>query len=350
MLPRIVRIIFLSNLLMSIAISQMSAVGQSFEMTETAKEYLEEVFLILETESLFKDETDWNIVRAAIIRQAAGSSETHDTYDAIVSGLQMIDSHSLLLDRDYTRIWPSTYIETEAPLLPTVARGERLQGEVAYLLVPRHSPKSENEAEEYSTALQSLMKSIDGERNCGWIVDLRFNSGGNMWPMIEALSSLFGTKNSGILGAWIASDREKPTWWGFRNGRGFSGDEYLPDYIVSNYVVRQPSAPVAILIGGWTKSSGEFLAVAFTGRQKTALFGEDSAGFLTANSSFVLSDGATLALATARATDRLGRPTGERLQPDIRIASQPIGTDIANDKTIASAKEWVMRTSECEQH
>jgi len=321
-------------------------------MSDEARDYLDEAMSIVKENSLFMYETDWALVSSEVYRLADGAKSTEDTYVAIAAGLSLVDDHSFLRSPDFEPIRPPDYEKTERPEFPSDPLALLLDGQVAYLRIPYHSPKQPEESEEYAENLQSLMTEIDGDDTCGWILDLRANVGGNMWPMVEAVASLLETNDTGRLGAFILPDVEAPVWWGFRAGQGYIGDgnlgdSDLPNYVVKDYSVRRPSAPVAILIGNWTASSGEFLAVAFLGRPKTALFGQNSAGYLTANENFDLSDGATIWLATARAIDRRGMKTGKHLEPDFETQQQPLETSVEDDQTIKAAKVWITEHAAC---
>lgn len=322
--------------------------NDQMQMSVAVRKYVDEAISLMREESLFKHEADWQNVSSEVYRLAEGARSPQDSYQAIAAGLKLLDHHSFFSDRDNRWVPPPDYNETTEPTFPLDPVGLLLDQQVAYLLIPQTPWDPEMEAE-YAARIQSLMKEVDGDNTCGWIIDLRSNRGGNMWPMLEAVGSLLEPDDDGRLGAWVSPDIESPEWWGFRDGEGFSTDWDVPNYVAEDYIVSKPAAPVAILIGGWTASSGEFLAVAFIGRPKTALFGEDSSGYLTANEPFELSDGATMALATAITTDRSGVRTRQKLVPDFHVDQQSQETSIEDDKTIVAARDWIKKHSECVQ-
>lgn len=59
----------------------------------------------------------------------------------------------------------------------------------------------------YATKLQSVIRQVDSQRTCGWIVDLRLNTGGSLPPMIEGIGPvsvqidwrLYGTNQDPVL-------------------------------------------------------------------------------------------------------------------------------------------------------
>lgn len=112
------------------------------------------------------------------------------------------------------------------------------------------------------------------QTRCGWIVDLRQDSGGSMVPMLAGLRPLLGDESLG----------------GFRDADG-----QVTSFAASNALDRTPPrgpelehAAVAVLLGPHTASSGEVVAVAFRGRANTRSFGQPTAGGSTGNTGFAL--------------------------------------------------------------
>jgi hypothetical protein len=60
----------------------------------------------------------------------------------------------------------------------------------------------------FAVQTQELICSLDQVHPGGWIVDLRGNSGGDMWPMVAGLGPIIG---DGVLGAFVAPDGRKET-------------------------------------------------------------------------------------------------------------------------------------------
>ena len=73
---------------------------------------------------------------------------------------------------------------------------------------------------------------------------------------------------------------------------------------------------VAVLTGGVVVRSGEATTIAFKKRPKTRSFGLATCGLSTANSTYRLSDGATLFLTTAVMADRERTRYGNPVPPD----------------------------------
>ena len=174
---------------------------------------------------------------------------------------------------------------------------------------------------------KSKNKKLDSENNIkGWVVDLRKNTGGNMYPMIAGLGSLVGEGN---LGYFVAKNRKDT--WKYENGKMGSYQYTIPPKINSS------DKKIAILIGKKTRSSGEATAIAFIGKNNVKLFGQPSGGFTSANRSFRLSDGKSIALAVSFEMDRTGKEYRSEIIPDVII--QP---DANKDLDLETAQKWIL--------
>jgi carboxyl-terminal processing protease len=172
-----------------------------------------------------------------------------------------------------------------------------------------------------------MIKKLDSENEIsGWIIDLRTNTGGSMHPMILGLSSLVG---DGTLGYFITKENKVP--WLLENGK-FNRNE-----IAQPYKLKNPSSKIAILIGKKTASSGEATVISFIGKNNMKLFGQPTRGLTSGNSTHLLSDGRSLALATSFEMDRTGKEYREEIHPDVMI--EPT---LEKDSELETAKSWII--------
>lgn len=170
----------------------------------------------------------------------------------------------------------------------------------------------------------AAIRDVDTIATCGWIVDLRRNVGGNMWPMLHALRPILGEGNP----------------FTYRYGRG-------PFSQTPVYSLKQPRPAIAVLTSRLTVSSGELVTVAFRGPSTTRTFGEATGGLSTSNMTIPLVDGAMLVVTVSRAVDRVGRVYDGPLQPD-----QPIGIDWTrvgseDDPVLRVAARWLREQEPC---
>ena len=109
-----------------------------------------------------------------------------------------------------------------------------------------------------------------------WIIDLRYDGGGDMFPMVEGLATVMVTASSGDLRPY---GDQSGVW------KVMNGDFFYDDYSVALPNGQVPGAlpKVAVLTSMYTVSSGEVVAVVFKGRESTRFFGEPTGGLTTAN-------------------------------------------------------------------
>lgn len=220
--------------------------------------------------------------------------------------------------------------------------GRRLAGGIGYLELPEHLGNgSLGAGAAYQQVAQREIDRVDQPPACGWIVDLRRNGGGNMWPMLAGVGPILG---EGDAGAFVARGRASP--WSYRAGHAASAGVTTAE-VSDPYVLARPAPPVAVLTSRVTASSGEAIAIAFRGRANVRTFGEATAGLPTANVLKPLPDGALLVLTTALEADRTGRPYAGRIDPDEPVPTDwsRFGTDA--DPPVAAATSWLSRQPAC---
>ncbi|WP_260296121.1 S41 family peptidase [Xanthomonas euroxanthea] len=229
---------------------------------------------------------------------------------------QLDDGHSFLM-RPSRRYAVEAVAQRERPTM----QARLLPSGIAYLDVPGLMTSSKEVSNAYETSLTTALDQVAAQASCGWIVDVRNNTGGTMWPMINGLHPLLG---DAVLGSFVDAAGKQSPWRARSSPRATAS--------------LQIDRPVAILIGPRTASAGEMVAISFRGRANTRSFGQPSAGQTTGNRSVDLLGGAVLAIASSHTQDRNGRRTDGRLQPDVLLGSQ---VDM-----IDAAAQW-LRTQAC---
>jgi C-terminal processing protease CtpA/Prc len=138
--------------------------------------------------------------------------------------------------------------------------------------------------------------------------------------------------------------------WGYANGASWLDGRPQVRTGQKHESAKLRLAPVAILQGTRTASSGEAIALAFRGRARTRSFGQPTAGLSTANTSFPLPDGAILVITTGVMADRKGSPYGGTVNPDELI--EPAKTDIGSDQSdpvLERAIIWIESLGRCKE-
>jgi hypothetical protein len=306
-------------------------------ISATARTYLNAALDIMQGNSINRYKIDWPTFRENAFAEAGPAQTTADTYDAIRFALRALgDNHSFFQP-------PGGQSEDiVGPLLFDAApSAQHLGDSIGYVEVSAFSG-SGDEANALATSYHRMIEGVDTLGVCGWVVDLRGNLGGNMWPMVAGVGPIAG---EGILGFFVDPDSVVTTW------RYVEGKSMLETSTVTQasdpYELLNPDPPVAVLTDGRTASSGEATTIAFRGRPDSRSFGEPTWGVSTANRGYTLSDGARLVLTVSTMADRTGTLYGEKVIPDQIVEGLKTG-DPATDLPLRSAMEWLQAQAACE--
>ncbi|MFE5582152.1 S41 family peptidase [Kitasatospora sp. NPDC056531] len=306
-----------------------STLSGSRPMSPQARTYLSEALDLLQRKSLNTAKVDWPTVRSRAFAQAAAARTPADTHAAIRTAVAALgDRHSRFYPPGQAAALTADPATVDAP---TVAQ---LRGRIAHLSLPAVNG-SERTYTEYVTRGRTA---VSGAEACGWVVDLRRETGGGMWAPLAVAAPLLG---DGPLGAFVTADGTRSTW-SMRGGVPYLDDapQAVPD--TGNSTAAVP--PVAVLTGPATGSAGEAVTIAFIGRPDTRSFGAPTYGVPTGNDPYRLSDGAVLLLTGAAEADRTGRVHEGPIEPDEFV--DPRKDD---DPTLAAAVEWLSRQTACKQ-
>lgn len=272
-----------------------------------AQRYLAELVAVMEAHSINRLKIDWVSFRSTVLSVAGTAQTVESTFPAIQVALNLLgDSHSSYQPaRGGLRLAATRRsCSGQGVGTPVIPAG------VGYVRVGGFSG-SAAEADAFANAVQQTIANADREVLAGWIVDVRGNTGGNMWPMIAGVGPVLG---EGVVGYFIDPvGVEIP--FEYRNGASWENGT-LAQRVDAPYRLRRESPRVAVLFDGATASSGEAVVVAFQRRADTRTFGAVTCGLSTANEAYPMSDGATLLLTVAVMADRTKFQYGHAIAPD----------------------------------
>lgn len=157
----------------------------------------------------------------------------------------------------------------------------------------------------------------DQPADCGWIVDLRRNVGGNIWSFLATVGPILGP---GELGGFVCRDGRREGW-SYQDGEVRWNGERRGESEVEGAVYTMAPRPVALLISPGTAQADETTLVVFLGRPATHLFGEPTTGVPFLADHTTLSDAAEVFVSGARSYDRTGAIYDRPITPDERVAT-----------------------------
>jgi len=329
-------------LMVALAAASGAAHAQDVPSAEAQARILD----LLQQQSLYRDRVDWSKARAELAA-ARDPAQTRRLLDDVIQrssgghgrwiSANQQRTQSQRAQATQTAMGAATPQTDDARSGPTARLGWIKVG--AYMDDRTQSQDMQKQArKQAAVALQARIQAQDDGNRCGWVVDLRGNSGGNMWPMLLGMGPLLGdAKGADPVGMFLLADKRQP--WAYREGAVWLDGKAVVGSRNTQYTLRHPGAPVAVLFGPRTASSGEASVLAFRGRAASRSFGQPSAGYSTANTPQRLPDDSLLLLTGSVIADRNGVGDGNRLQPDVIVAE-------GQDATTA-AQAWLLAQPAC---
>ena len=323
--------IFAAAILASVFLDSVIVQGQTSadHMGPAAKAELDKALDILSSRHINRGSVDWAEIRQSAYILAANAETASDAYPVIYAVIKRLgEKHTHLVTASvFQAEMTGAAVNGVKPpplLMPT---STRLSDSMLMVTVPGFS-LGEDANRKYVSALRTAFNGAASEHICRFIVDLRGNTGGSMGPMIAGTASLLGRAPYGYwsdgvtIGApWDAPDHPLVL------GQNTPPTPYAEPAIPRDHVF------TAVLIDSRTASAGEDTAVAFKGVPNVRFFGENSAGYVTANTTDVLPDGAALAVSVAWIADRNKHIYRDYVSPD---EMTPPG-----EATVGAAKAWL---------
>jgi len=190
-----------------------------------------------------------------------------------------------------------------------------------------YSPEDSNiRAKKYINEIIDSIKSFDQNKLNGWVIDLRKNTGGSMWPMLIALTPFYP---NGTIGYFIGD--QKDISWSNSNGQIWNNqtsqtNKYLSDPIY--YKLKNKKLKIAVLIGPYTASAGEAVAISTKSIKTAKLFGNKTSGFSTANKAIKITEDEYLIITTSVDADFNKKEYWDGISPDINCKCEEIISEL----------------------
>jgi carboxyl-terminal processing protease len=295
----------------------------------TPLELVQEALELIENNALERTAINWPEQKPKWLNEAlvfTDLSEAHELISRVLKNLG--DNHSHLIAAAKT-LADATF-DPDNP----VPSGFLFNKYIGVVEIPEHGGDGKmGDGSNYASVVQDILYDLEQQGASAWIIDLRNNGGGNMWPMLAGLAPLLGRET---LGAFAnPHTKERNDWheilWSTNNPLV---EAQLP-------LLKNRAAPVALLTSKKTLSSGEAVLISFLGRLTPRTFGEPTGGLLTANAPFQLCDKSWLMLTTALEADRLGRLYKTSISPDVFVKIDWSKLGQADDSVLLEASKWL---------
>ena len=286
-----------------------------FSNPNSPQGYVRHCIRIMDKAGLYAEGTEWQTARTAALQQARDISSLDEAHSIVSTALRVCGGkHSTLRP-------PLKKTNQQKEEKPCV---QFRDDSILYLKLPEHMGVDVSDSLYTFTVYDAIFQHTEAK---GYIIDLRGNTGGNMYPMFAALSPLIP---DGVCLSFQKRQRTIPLSIEYirkseiGNRRPMPGESFIQS-------VRQ--RPIALLTDTLTASSGEATLLAFRGLSNTRTFGLPTAGYASANVPYPLPDNYTLVLTTSRDVAR----TGEVFCDD------PIHPDVETDTPLDDALAWIKK-------
>ena len=310
----------------------------------------EPIVLKAKETSLYTDKIDWEKVNTKFIELTKGKDNIEDMKEGLQYLLNSLgDKHATIRNpnngsliayytgpRDDTRL-----LEKRPDFFNNVINDinakfsyQVLENNVAYLKVVGIGPGDiKKQSEEIRKGILET-KAAGADK---WIIDLRYNGGGNVNPMLSGLAPLLGDSK---IGGAVNAKEEIVRTYKIENGQFYNHGSLACE--MDALPIIDPSEKIAILTSRYTISSGELVAIAFKGRAQTVFIGEATGGYTTGNGFDIISDELALVISQDVFMDRNGVIYYQNVPVDIDSEFQH-NTNLENDLQIQNALEWLIK-------
>ena len=318
--------------------SEASCVGGSLlpvpgaRAGQSPRQYLDTALDVIQTQDVYSPSGDWNAIRQQADAALDQSPTLNQARNEILWALTQLgnDGHADVLSPGrYQNVAGSHCTPAELVALPT---GRLLEGRVGYISIPSITARTDTSAaRKYMTTGLNVVAQLNAQGARSWIIDLRSNPGGDVYPMLIVAGPILGEgKISGF------NALHGPTSWISYSDFSIAVDGKVVLRAPKHITLSASEPPAAVLLDAETASAAEAVAVSFIGRPTTRTFGMRTAGATGSPTRYTLSDGSVLQFSKYLDVDRTGTVYRGPIDPD--QATPPL---LPGDTTLDAALAWV---------
>ena len=312
---------------------------------------VDSVYTFIKYNSILRKTVDWTQIDKTFKEQIETAKSLKDTMICFVTVLEKLnDVHSqIFLNNELFANYPQFDDTTLAWLKPINDKANSLTnqiqtkiiaGKIGYIRVPSFQVYDTKQINNFAQSLADSIFRLSKNARKGFIIDLRLNGGGNIYPMLSGLSQFLG--NQTIAYETDVNDSIIRTWE-IKNGNFVIGGYQTTNITVKPFK-KSTLTPIVILVGPITKSAGSMTAIAFKERPNTVFIGEPTAdGYTTSNNYFQFAPNLTLNFATNYVTDRSMKIYKTFVTPDILVYKGDKFDKLTEDRKIQAAIKWLMK-------
>jgi len=249
------------------------------------------------------------------------------------------DHHGNLKYKGKTYGWQKPMERQNEYLKARFIEGKKVHSEVinrnvAYLSIPGNNDFRSKKIDSIAADIVSHINAVNSKRIKGWIIDLRLNTGGNIYPIMLGLKDLIG--DNIVFGGFRDAQNQPTGTWEVKAGQMLIDGVVLNRKATLTHPLKK-NIPLVVLTSCYTASAGEMTAIALIGRKNTTIVGEPTADYTTAVQGFMINDHAGINLSTDYVVDRNQQIYKGNVKPDVEILGGDQLEDLKKDSKVLKA-------------
>ncbi|MET0465069.1 MAG: S41 family peptidase [Chitinophagaceae bacterium] len=316
------------------------------QLADSTKSYVWECVNIMQKQSLYSGRVNWEQTRDSVTWMLNNASGPDQAENIVIWAFKKLEDHHGMyggIDTSYRFPAASPARKMSVSILaeykkPRAVKIQMLNTDIAYYKMPAVLIGSNTgKMKEWANLMMDSLCSVASNHPRAFIIDLRMNNGGNSEPMWQTLRYLIGERNrvrlAGADGKLIREDT------------GALVMQYQQAGMPDRLCTLDDRLPVAVLIGAGTASSGEIMALSFSTRKNTRLFGEPTYGVANATNGFVIQNKGYLLLTVSYLSDGKKKLLKQMaIQPDVLVKNDGDNfADPLQDAAVKEAMGWLQR-------
>ena len=301
------------NTLRGLILLVILSLGIAALTTRNIKErgYVERAVRLMDRKGLFAEGEEWKMAKKEALSQKPKSME--EAHEKVREALTVAGGkHSFI--REASSVQNDLSARWDDPEVSFPEEG------IVMIKLPEFMGSRSDGVKYAESTLRQIPEDLEGA-----VIDLRGNTGGNMYPMIAAVSPFLP------IGEQMSFKSRK--------GRTVVTSDLVRNVSgVKDFSFGTRDCPVAVLTDSLTASSGEAVMICFMGKRRYRSFGGPTAGYCSGNTLFRMRDGSSLVLTTGCDVSRNG---------DI-FCDDPIQPDVLTEEPLTDAIAWIKRYNDPE--
>lgn len=328
-----------SLLLLWFLLSSICSFSQTFK-NDSVKYFVDKSIELIGANSIHKE--NLKVIKGALYDKARNLNSIEETavlYKEVFK--QLHDYHGDLKYKGKTYGWSNPNVMTNGYLKERInieksTFSQIIDQKIGYLRIVGNSDFAFKKVDSIADEIVDHINRINSAEIKGWIIDLRLNTGGNMYPILLGLKEFIGN-NLRFGGFRDAQDQVTGNWEIKVGNLVIDGIKLDRKAVLTAPIAND--VPLVILTSCYTASAGEMAAISFIGRNNTFIVGEKTANYTTAVQGFKINEHAGINLSTDYVVDRNQKVYKSYISPDVEVVGGDNLTALKKDHKIIKALE-----------